>query len=70
MNCQATRPERLPRVAAHSMALARSSSGLDLELEVSGIALDHLEIFVLRAIVETEPQAEAVGQRDFLLHGF
>ena len=27
MNCQATRPERLPRVVAHSSASARSVSG-------------------------------------------
>ena len=31
------------------------------------VALDHREIVVLAAMVEAEPQAEAVGQRHFLL---
>src|SRR5690606_2535099 len=35
--------------------------------EMADIALDHLEIFVLRPSVEAEPQAETVGQRNLLL---
>jgi len=32
-----------------------------------GIGSHHLEIIVLAAIVEADPQAEAVGQRELLL---
>ena len=35
---------------------------------VAGIALDHGEEGVLVAIVEAEPEAETVGERDLLLH--
>ena len=67
MNCQATRPERLPRVVAHSSASARSVSGSMVEAVIADIAVDHVQIFVLRTFVEAEPQAEAVGQRDLFL---
>jgi hypothetical protein len=33
------------------------------------IAPNHFQIFVLRAFVEAEPQAETVGQRDLFLDG-
>src|SRR5690606_36099065 len=42
--------------------------GLDVQLEVGGITIDHFEIFGLRAIMEPEPQAEPVRQRYLLLH--
>src|SRR6185437_2399729 len=43
---------------------------LDAQPEMRGIGLDHREIFVLAAIVEAEPQSEAIRQRDLLLHRF
>ena len=67
MNCQATRPERAPRVTDHSTACLRKVLDRHAELVVAGVALDHGEEGVLVGIVEAEPQAEAVGQRDFLL---
>ena len=65
--CQATRPERAPRVCAHSSASRRRRSGAIVEAVVVDVALDHREVVVLRAGVEAEPEAEAVGQRDLLL---
>ena len=67
MNCQATRPERPPRVVAHSSASCAQRVGVDLQPEMGDIAVDHREIFVLAAFVEAEPEAEAVRQRDLLL---
>ena len=70
MNCQATRPEREPRVVAHSSASRSSSASGELDAEMAAIALDHREVFVLAAAVEAEPEAEAVGQRDLFLDRF
>ena len=70
MNCQATRPERAPRASAQASALARSILRRDLEAEMARIAVHHRKIFVLAAIVETQPQAEAVRQRNLFLHRF
>ena len=47
MNCQATRPERAPRVTDHSTACLRSVSTGIGELVVVGVALDHGEEGVL-----------------------
>ena len=38
-----------------------------IQPEMAGIAVDHLEILVLAAFVEAEPEAEAIGQRDLFL---
>src|SRR5579883_3584923 len=56
MYCQATRPERAPRVIDRQ-----------IEAVAPGIAGDDLVERLLVAIVEAEPEPEAVGQRDFLL---
>ena len=37
---------------------------------MGGVAEDHVEIFVLAAAMEAEPQAEAVRQRDLLFDCF
>ena len=58
--CQATRPEREPRVVAHSSASRRSSSGVDRDAVVPHIAFDHGQEFILAAAVEAKPQAEPV----------
>src|SRR5579862_9976587 len=39
------------------------------QTKMRGIGVDHREIVVLAAVVEAEPQPEAVGERDLLLHG-
>ncbi len=70
MNCQATRPDREPRVTDHSTACLRSVSRRHVELVELGVAFDHGEERVLVGIVEAEPQAEAIRQRDLLLDGF
>ena len=70
MNCQAVRPEREPRVVAHSSASASSWTVARVEAKVFGVAMDHGEVIVLAAMVEAEPEAEAVGQRHFLLDRF
>ena len=41
---------------------------LDLELVVGRIAAHHVQVLVLAAVVEAEPEAEAVRQRHLLLH--
>ena len=69
MNCQATRPERAPRVIDHSSASRTSSASVDLR----GRSARHSRApcrgtSSWRAVVEAEPQAEAVRQRDLLLH--
>ena len=60
MNCQATRPERAPRVIDHSTASACSASALDRQPHAGGVAIDHGEVRVLVAVVEAEPEAEPV----------
>ena len=67
MNCQATRPDRLPRPRVHSSASWSSVSVRDLQAVMLGIAAHHVEIIVLAAIVEADPKTEAVRQRDLLL---
>ena len=67
MNCQATRPERPPRVTDHSTASARSPRRQIGSPKARGIAFDHGEERVLVAIVKADPQAEPVRQRDLLL---
>ena len=67
VNCQAVRPEREPRVVAHSSAWASISLRGRLEAVVFRVAVDHGEIVVLAAMVEAEPEAEAVGERHFFL---
>ena len=67
MNCQATRPDRAPRVIDHSIASACSASAAIGRLHAGGIAIDHGEERVLVAVVEAEPEAEPVGQRHLLL---
>gem|GEM_PF-2592873 len=81
MNCQAVRPERvldeLPGRAAGAGAargrpferLGTQTLRLVVEAEMRSVAVDHVEILVLAALVEAKPQAEAVGQGDLLLHG-
>src|SRR6476660_9000760 len=41
---------------------------VDKEPEMVGVAADHGEVFVLAAAVEAEPEAEAIRQRNLLLH--
>ena len=67
MNCQATRPERAPRVTDHSTASACRASGSIGRPMPAGVAVDHGEEGRLVAVVEAEPEAEAVGERDLLL---
>ncbi len=47
--CHATRPERAPRVVAHSSASRRSSALSNAHTKVRDVALDHRQIFVLAA---------------------
>ncbi len=67
MNCQATRPDRLPRDSAQASASARKLASSNAQAVMAGIAAHHLEIIVLAAIVEADPQPEAVRQRELLL---
>ena len=69
MNCQATRPERAPRVTAHSLACAPRSPAGASRAVVGGVALDHGHEGRLVAGVEAEPEAEAVRQGHLLLGG-
>ena len=41
---------------------------IDVEPQSRDIAVYHVEIIILRAIVEADPQAEAVAERYLLLH--
>jgi hypothetical protein len=70
MNCQATRPERAPRVVAHSSACARKLVRSNVEAKMGSIAIDHVEIVILTAFVKAEPEAEPVGQRHLFLDRF
>ncbi len=67
MNCQATRPERAPRVIDHSLASAFELLDREIEPVAVGIAAHDRVIGVLVDIVKAEPQAETVRQRDLLL---
>ena len=67
MYCQATRPERAPRVIAHSVGLGLELLVRIVEAEALGIAAHDRMIGFLVAGVKAEPQAEAVGERDFFL---
>src|SRR5690606_12028501 len=40
----------------------------DRQVEVVDVTLDHFEEIVLRAGVEADPQAEAVGEGDLVFH--
>jgi hypothetical protein len=62
--CQATRPERLPRRFDHSSA----SPGLERQAQVRAIAGDDRQVIVLVAGVESQRQAEAVGQGQPVVH--
>ncbi len=44
--------------------------GLERQLEVLRIPVDHRQIVVLAAFVETKPKPEAVGERHLFLDGF
>ena len=66
MYCQATRPERAPRVVDHSSASARRVIGSIFRPKWR-VAADHGEILILAAVVEAEPEPEPVRQRDLLL---
>ncbi len=67
MNCQATRPERLPRVADHSSRLPVKVGCRDSKFEVPCVAIYHGKIVVLRTVVEAQPKTEAIGERNLLL---
>src|ERR1700722_13464274 len=68
----------LPRRAAGARAARRRPferlgfklSERRVEAGVFGVAMDHGEVIVLAAMMEAEPEAEAIGQRHFLLDGF
>ncbi len=57
--CQATRPEREPRVVDHSSASRRRVVLADRNLEMADIALDHRQELVLAAAVKAEPQSRS-----------
>src|SRR5688572_7739135 len=42
----------------------------DRELVIAGVAAHHLNILLMRAVVESEPEPEAIRQRDLLLDRF
>src|SRR5205823_1811148 len=42
----------------------------ELQLMMRRVPAHHVEVLVLAAVVKAEPQAEAVGKRDLLLHRF
>ena len=59
---------RAPRHRPFHRSRVQFRSG-DLQAIMRGIAFQHGEEFVLRAVVEAQPQTEAVGQRHLFLHG-
>ena len=60
MYCQATRPERLPRDMAQASASCRKLCIFNRQGVMVGVAAHHLEIIVLAAIVEADPQPETI----------
>src|SRR3546814_18359610 len=61
------------RISDWSSDVCSSDLGVELrrrqlEAVAPGVAVDHREVGVLVAVVEAEPEAEAVGQADLLLH--
>ena len=50
--------------------LVMQGFAIEPQIEMRGIAVDHRQIVFLTAFVETEPEAEAIRERDFLLHRF
>ena len=67
MYCHATRPERAPRVIAHSEDFGLQLVLRIIEAEMLCIALDHREIGLLVASMKAEPETEAIGERDLFL---
>ena len=60
MYCQATRPDRLPRDMAQASASCAQALIFNRQGVMAGVAAHHLQIIVLAAIVEADPQPEAV----------
>lgn len=50
--------------------LVMKGFSIEPQIEMRGIAVDHRQIVFLTAFVETEPEAEAIRERDFLFHRF
>ena len=69
-------PPALPRRPARAARdrpferLALDRLAIFLQPEIFGIAEDHRQIIVLRTGMETEPEAEAVRERNFFLDRF
>ena len=68
MNCQATRPERDPRVIDHSFASAFSLIGRQIETVTLRIAAHDRLIGVLVDIVKAEPKPEPIRKRYLLFN--